>query len=94
MDIAFRKLATTAAEIDHLEDLAEQCEVQAKAATMLARRIRAYARQHPEKSALVTIRLREAVDDIGLYACLAGVPGAIVRQSERAPFGSSTTVPP
>lgn len=93
MDIPLRRLATTAAEINHLEDLAEQCEAQAKTATMLDRRIRAYARQRPDRSALVTTRFREVVDDIGLYACLAGVPRAIVRQSERATFGCSTAVP-
>ncbi len=58
MDIPLRRLATTAAEIDHLNDLAEQCEAQAKAASMLTRRIRAYARQHPVKAVLVMDRLR------------------------------------
>jgi hypothetical protein len=54
MDITLRKLATTPAEIAHLNDLAEQCEERAKTATILARQIRAYARQLHDRSLLST----------------------------------------
>lgn len=80
MDITFRRLPTTPAEIDHLTDVAETCEAMAKAAAMRAREIRAYARQHPHLAAMVEPHLHDAEHSMGLWACLAGINFEILRR--------------
>ena len=86
MDITFRRLPTTPAEIEHLADVAETCEAMAKAAAMQIRRIQAYARQHPVKAISVGRDLKDAVDSMGLWACLAGVNFEALRRAEPLPI--------
>lgn len=82
MDITFRRLPTTPAEIDHLTDAAEQSEAMAKSHAMRTRAIRSYARQHPNLSAMVDPHMKDAEHSMGLWACLAGINLEALRRAE------------